>query len=225
MGLLHLVVLSGTNIQILAGIIGAITSRFSKIYSILITILFIILFVIFVSPEAPIVRAAFISILTLVSIVFGRKPMALYLLFLSALLTAVIWPSWINTISFQLSYGASLGLILFAKKPTPKNMTNQNNIYGYIKDELRTTLSAQVFTVPIIFYYFKEISFIAPVANILVSWLIAPIMIFGSLAALIGKIFPFLGLPFAFLSYGLTYYLVFVIEHLSKLPYAFISFK
>src|SRR3989339_2247478 len=80
-GLLHLVVLSGINITLLAAIISSVTKYFSKVISTLITILSIIFFVVFVGPKAPIIRAAFMGVLTHVAIITGRKYYALYGLF------------------------------------------------------------------------------------------------------------------------------------------------
>lgn len=119
-GLLHLVVLSGMNITILASITAGLTQFLGKRISILITILMIILFIVFVGAKAPIIRAGFMGILTLVAIIYGRKNLALYSLFLSLIFIAIFWPKWLTTISLQLSYGATLGIILFGQT-TSKN--------------------------------------------------------------------------------------------------------
>jgi len=218
-GLLHLVVLSGTNITLLITMIGQITRFFSKRTSVVISMLTVIFFIAFVGPQAPVVRAGFMGILTLVAIIYGRKSLAIYSLLLSALFTLVFWPAWFKTLSFRLSYGAALGLILFGK--------NENNkgLIGYIKADFRTSLAAQVFTVPLIFLYFKQVSFISPVANVLVSWLIAPLMVLGFATAILGKINFVLGLIPAYLCHGLLTYMVFVVETLSRLPFAFFQFK
>lgn len=225
-GLLHIVVLSGTNINILVALISKITSGISKRLSILTTILVIIIFIAFVSPQAPIIRAGFTSALTLVSTITGRKSLTLYLLLASAFFTALFWPEWITGISFQLSYGATLGLILFSTKGKKEEKAKSlyTTLKGYCKDEFRTSMAAQVFTVPIIFFYFKQISFIAPIANIGVSWVIAPLMVFGFLTAFLGTIHPIAGLLFSYVCYGLLSYIIFVIEILSKIPYMFIQF-
>lgn len=213
-GLLHIVVLSGMNITILAAIVGNITSFFSKQISIMITILSIILFILFVGPQAPIVRAGIMGILTYVAILTKRKNFVLYSLFLSIIFIAIVFPAWLNTLSFYLSYGATLGIIFFG----PKSKENK------IIQELKTTLSAQVFTAPIIFVYFKQISLIALLANILVAPVIPPLMIFGFLTAILGKIYYILGLIPAYICYGLLTYIIFIVETLSKIPFAFIQF-
>ncbi len=217
-GLLHLVVLSGINITLLVALISSLTSFFSKVISLLLTILVIIIFIVFVGPQAPVIRAGFMGILTSVAILSGRRTYALYALFLSAFLTAVFWPDWIRTISFQLSYAATFGLIFFGQK------IKSSTFLGKIKDELQTSLAAQIFTVPIIFAYFKEISLISPLANLLVALTIAPLMVFGFLAAFLGKINFYLGILPAYICHGLLSYVVLVVDVLAKLPFIYFKF-
>jgi len=213
-GLLHLVVLSGMNITILATIVGSLTYFFSKKLSLLLTILTIILFIIFVGPKAPIVRAGIMGILTYVAVLTGRKNLTLYSLFLSLFFIGLFFPQWFRSLSLYLSYGATIGIIYFGPKPEDK---------GIIK-ELKTTLSAQLLTAPLIFFYFKQISLISPISNILVAPVIPSLMIFGFLTAFLGKINYFLGLIFSYICYGILSYVVFVIEKLSQLPFIFIQF-
>ena len=173
-GLLHIIVLSGMNITILAAIISSLTSFFSKRVSIMITILMIILFILFVGPKAPIIRAGLMGSLSLVAILTGRKNFVLYSLFLSLIFIAIVFPRWLTSISLFLSYGATFGIVFFGQTPS-KN---------WLIKELKITLSAQIFTVPIIFIYFKQISLIAPLSNVLVAPIIPPLMIFGFLILL-----------------------------------------
>lgn len=218
-GLLHLVVLSGINITFLSSIIASLTSKFSKHISILITILTIILFVIFVGPQAPIIRAAIMGVLTLVATISKKRNFVYYSLFLSFLLICVFWPKWINTISLQLSYGATLGIIMFGKSQVKKKC-----LFPDISNNLRISIAAQIFTVPVILFYFKQVSLISPLANLIVSPLIPSLMVFGFLMSVLGKINYFLGLPFAHISFGLLSFIIFVIRHLSELPFIFFQF-
>ena len=213
-GLLHLVVLSGINITLLAAMVSSVTKYFSKVISTMITILTIILFVIFVGPKAPIIRAAFMGLLTHVAIITGRKNYTLYALFLSLIFILIFWPDWLKTVSLQLSYGATLGIILFGQSNSKNNIVNN----------LRLTFAAQVFTVPIIFFYFKQVSLISPLANLLVAETIPPLMVFGFLTAILGKINFFLGYIPSLISYGILSYLVWIIETLAKIPYIFLQF-
>ncbi len=214
-GLLHLVVLSGMNITMLAAIIGSFTKSLPKKLSLFISIVCIVLFVLFVGIQAAVLRAAIMGILSLSAIIYGRKSTALYSLFISFIFFLVFWPESITTISFQLSFGATLGIILFG------NTKAKSSLFWR---ELKPSLAAQLFTTPIIFGYFKQISFIAPLSNLLTAFLIAPIMFFGFLAVILGKIHFFLGIIPATICYVLVSYLVFVINFMSKIPFAWVQF-
>ena len=188
-GLLHLVVLSGMNITLLAGFTTVFTGFFSKRISLLITILIIILFILFVGPKAPIVRAGIMGI-------------------------AIFFPKWLTSLSLLLSYGATLGIILFGYT------SSKNQLWK----ELKVSFAAQIFTAPLIFIYFRQISLISPVSNLLVAPTITPLMIFGFLTAILGKINYFLGLAPAYICYGILTYLVWIVDKLSQLPFAFFQF-
>jgi len=213
-GLLHIVVLSGSNISLLTAIISKSLFFLSKQLSILITILIIVFFIIFVGAQAPIIRAGFMGVLTLVAIIYGRKYTALYVLLLSAIFVALFWPKWLTTLSFQLSYGASLGIILFS----PKKKMN------YFINQFFLSLSAQIFTAPLIFLKFKTVSLISPISNICIAWTIAPLMVFGFLTAFLGKINFYLGLIPSYICYGLLTYVVWIIECLARFPWAYLRF-
>jgi len=223
-GLLHLVVLSGINITLLASIIAPFTNFLSKQLSLLLTILVIILFIIFVGPQAPIIRAGFMGILTLVAVFYGRKTYALYSLFLSLIFIAIFWPKWLNTISLQLSFGATLGIILFGQVKNKRLKNFADFLWLSFWKQLKPSLAAQIFTAPLIFVYFKQISLISPLANLLVAPLIPLLMLFGLTTAILGKINFYLGFLPAWVCYLLLSYVVFVIEILSKIPGIFIKF-
>src|SRR3990167_93664 len=223
-GLLHLVVLSGMNITLLSSIIVAVFSSLGKYLSSLLTILAIFIFIVFVGPEAPIIRAGFMGILTLVAFITGRKNFVFFSLFLSLVFIFLFFRHWLTSISLQLSYAATTGIILFGQ-------TKEINADGWIKKifhsiykEFKLSLSAQIFTVPIIFIYFKQVSLISPLVNVLVAPLVAPIMVFGFLTAFLGKINFLLGLIPACICYGLLSYIVFVVNTLAKIPFAFFNF-
>jgi competence protein ComEC len=208
-GLLHLVVASGTNISILIAIVGSFSGHIGKRLSILISIIIIIFYIYLIGPQAPNIRAAFMGILTLVGFMFGRENLAIIGLFLSIIFIGLVYPKWLTSMSLYLSYGATIGMLLFG---------NIKNSRSWMNKEFVTALSAQIFTTPIIFIYFGQISLISPVANILVSFLIPPLMVMGFITVILGSFNYYLGYLFAMICYGITEYMLIVIRALSNLP-------
>lgn len=217
-GLIHIVVLSGSNISMLSAIImNLIVKHCGYQLSTLITILCISLFVWFVGAEPPVVRAAIMSILSLIALLLGRKTLAIYTLLLSSVVMILVHYEWLTSISFQLSVAATLGIILFGKVASKE--TN-NPLWNYFYDELRISVAAQVFTLPIIFWYFRTISLVAPLANILISWIVAPIMILGLCILFVGSVWWYAGFILSWLAYGMIQVIIWVVELLSVIPFA-----
>lgn len=226
-GLLHMVVLSGMNISCIAGITGMFFHKFSKMTLTLITILIIIFFATLVRSEAPIIRATFCTLSTSVAIIAGKRRAAFYTLFLSYGFIAVLWPSWRFSLSTFLSYGATLGIILHTTGRDCYNKENQTlseKISQHLKQEAWVSLRAHLFTAPFIYYYFKQISLVSVLSNILVSFTIAPLMIFGFLTVFAGTVHRSLGLLPSLLCYGLLQYVIFIVTCVSKIPFALIKF-
>lgn len=223
-GLLHIVVLSGMNITLLVSMISITFARFGRKASGLLSIILIFIFIIFVGPQAPIVRAAIMGIIAIVAILYGYRAISIYILFISAIFIALFWPQWIHTLSFQLSFGATLGIILFAKSEACKSKTKFDIFIHERKQEFRTSLAAQVFTAPLIFFHFKQISLISPIANVLVAPVIAPLMIFGFACAILGKIHFLLGLIPSVLCLGLLTYIIWIVQITSAVPFSFFDF-
>ncbi len=209
-GTLHIVALSGMNISILADLsITTFLRIVSRRIASLLTILIIIGFVWFVGPSASVVRAAIMGCLTLFAVLVGRPNWSIFSYILTVGIMLLVKPSWIGDLSFQLSALATLGIILFGKK--------QKN---FIQDTLQTTLSAQVFTIPLILVTFRRISLVAPLTNILIGWVIAPVTAIGMAGAILGWIWLPMGVVFGWVSWVFLEYLIVMVEWTAKLPFS-----
>ena len=87
-----------------------------------------------------------------------------------------------------------------------------------LRSVLAMTLSAQVFTLPLLIYNFGYISIASLVANILIVPLLPFVMISGFIFALLGLISSFLGWIFSFVSWFLLSYILKVVEIFSSFP-------
>lgn len=212
-GTIHIVALSGMNITIIADIVArALVPIMGKRTASMATILGIVWFVWFVGASSTIVRAAIMGSISLLSIVFGRQYWALLSLVLAVGTMLLINFSWLFDVSFQLSALATLGIILFGK--TEKNILRNN---------LRLTLAAQVFTIPVILFTFHRISLIAPISNLLIGWIIGPLTVLGWATALAGWIWLPLGQIIAWVDWVFLEYLVRMVIVTSKIPFASIE--
>lgn len=233
-GTIHITALSGMNITIIANLtVTTLLSVFSRKIASLLTICIIIGFILFVGPSASVVRAGIMGCLALLAVVTGRKRKTIYLLFVTILLMIAWRPSYIGELSFQLSVLATLGLVLFGSCHVPvqkdehqpiqltdNSTATSSALFIFIKEDFRTTLAAQIFTVPLLAVQLHQVSLIAPVANVAIGFLIAPLTIVGLFLVVIGFILPVLAIPLSWFVWLMLSYIIFIVEHLSLIPFA-----
>ena len=224
-GTLHIIALSGVNISILTNLVARCTLFLGRKIGSMVSIFLIILFVLFVGPSPSIVRAAIMGSLSLLAVYFGKQSWGLLSLILASGTMLLLDYKLISNISFQLSFLATLGIILANRK---LECQRQSGFIGelifWFKENLKLTLSAQIFTLPVIVYNFHRISLIAPVANLLIEWMIQPIMVLGLVTSLMGWLWQPLGIIPAWFTWVPLTYLVTVVEWLAKVPLASVSF-
>ncbi|OGY28237.1 MAG: hypothetical protein A3F33_02290 [Candidatus Woykebacteria bacterium RIFCSPHIGHO2_12_FULL_43_10] len=180
-GTIHVVVVSGYNISLICGWLSGMTRIFSKQITFVLIISCVIFYTLLTGAEAPTIRAAIMGLLVWGSRVAGRVSDSVFLLILTGVVMFVFDHTVLESISFQLSFMATLGIILFGDTlgavfkflPSP------------LSSDLATTLSAQILVLPILVYYFGSVSWISPVVNVLVLWTVPLATILGFLTLLI----------------------------------------
>jgi competence protein ComEC len=224
-GTLHVIALSGINISIIINLIAKITLFMGRKLSCLLTIVLIVSFVVFVGASPSIVRAAIMGSMSLLAVFFGRRDWGLLSLFLSGGIMLLFDLSLMKNISFQLSFLATFGIILANRKgERQQDKSSLRQIIHWFKENLKLTLVAQLFTLPVILYNFRRISLIAPMANIATEWVIQPIMVLGFVTAISGYLWWPLGLiPSWVVWVPLTYFIT-ITEWLAEIPGASINF-
>ncbi len=221
-GLTHIVVISGYNITIIASLLLALFSIFPRRIAFALTLAGILIFTVFVGAGSSVVRAAIMGSIALLAFHVQRKTNVFSALLLAAIIMLIINPKILRfDIGFQLSFMSTLGLIFLSPliekffKWLPK----------LLSEPAALTLSAQVFTIPIILYNFHRLSLIAPLVNVLVLPTIPFVMIVGFIGTIAGFVVTFLGQIINWVSWALLTYIIKVAEFLAKLPLASLEFK
>lgn len=181
-GTMHVVVASGANISLVAQpVVNALAGWLSRPLALIFASVFIWLYTWMAGFEAPVIRAATMASFGFLAQLLGRQKDALASLILAGILMLFINPLLAFDLGFQLSFSATLGILLFY--PRLKRFGQRLPLIG---DGLATTLSAQVFVLPLIYINFKEFSLLSPLVNALILWTIEPLMKLGALLASIG---------------------------------------
>lgn len=244
-GTVHVIALSGMNVSIFVKIVFDMAGRFTgKYIAAATTIVTLMWFLFLVGPSATIVRAAIMAVCTVCSKLFGRKDIPLLGLVFAAGTMILVKPSIIGDISFQLSVAATLGILIFSHDSDNDSfsLVGEEKPGGFVKhvgrlvrhswvslkgtlaSDLKTTLSAQLFTTPLIMYYFHQVSIISPVSNIAVGWLVGPIMILGLFTVTVGMIWLPLGKICSFLVFPFLTMFIVLVRLFASVPFGSFEF-
>jgi competence protein ComEC len=213
-GVLNVIAASGTNVTILAGVLLSTLGFFVKRRRALIfTIIGICFYAVLAGLDPPIVRASLMGLIALGAGLYGRQNQALFALIMTGFAMLCISPDLITNIGFQLSFLATGGLILV--KPRVDSVLHLNNVSSNkmdrtktnnqvklpLAEDLSTTISAQITTIPILVNSFGSYSPISILVNMVVLWMIPILMIMGGLGALASLIWQPLAIPFLYCCY------------------------
>ncbi len=197
-GVAHVVVASGTNVTfVVSFLMGTLTVFFPRRKAIAFVILGIILYLFISGLEAPLIRAAIMSVLVFAAQETGRLVSGWRVLLITAGVMLAFKPDWLVDLGFILSFVSTASLLLFEKRIRDKLFF----VPGFFKEGLSTSLAAQIGVTPILFVTFGQFNIWSPVINALVLWTVPFIMIFGALGGIVGLIVPFFGKLILWLSY------------------------
>jgi len=184
-GLVHLLVLSGQNITLLVGFLNILARRAGRRLQTLITLAVALFYLVVFGNEPPIIRASLMAMLSAMAFSLQSPTLPLFLLGLTSLLMLAWQPSWIHSLSFQLSFGATLGILVFYPF-----LVSRFKPQRFWQDPIFLSLSAQIFTTPLLLLNFRELPLLTLPINVLAAALVEPIMVLGVSLSLFGNLFP-----------------------------------
>lgn len=181
---IHIVVASGQNLTFVSGFFLCLAPLVGRKKSVLISFTAIIFYLFLAGFQIPLLRAAVMLTLASIAKLLNREADTWWILSLTVVSMLIFEPSWINSISFQLSVLATIAVVILA----PEVIKRITFLPEIIKENLVVSLCAQLLTLPIIASNFYQISFIGVIVNALVLWTIPIIMLSGSIAVLAGLV-------------------------------------
>ncbi|MCB9147732.1 MAG: ComEC/Rec2 family competence protein [Caldilineaceae bacterium] len=208
-GTSHTIVISGSNVQIIAALFMALGQRlFGRKRAIWPTLMGIGCYALLVGGDAAVLRAAGMGALFVIATHLGRTSTAIISLAVACWLMMIQNPLTFWDVGFQLSSAATAGLILFSNDVTNlfakiwpgfsgghllADATHgsiagkaKGLLAGFLQDGLLVTIAANLTTLPLVVYYFGRLSVVSFLTNLIVSPVQGFIMIWGSIAILVG---------------------------------------
>ena len=191
-GLIHILSISGSHIALLLALIYGLGRliKLRKRTSLIMGILVAIMYCGVVGGDVPVVRAIMMSILMCMAYVKGRLYQAKQALCICAILCLVYDPFSLFDVSFQLSFGATYGLLIWGKVLYERIQW----LPKWIKTPLVLCVSAQLLILPLQLYYFHYIS----IASLLAACIVAPLLDISIVLIFISTVISYV-LPISFL--------------------------
>lgn len=217
-GIRHITAVSGMHVAILTSILMTflVGLGFWKKQAFYFTITLIMLFIIMTGLQPSAIRAGIMAGLFLLAQYLGRPKVSSRAIVFAAAIMLVHNPLLLKLdVGFQLSFLAMMGIIYLM--PTFKKWVKSG--------VLAMTLSAQVFTLPILIYNFSYMSAVAPLTNILIVPFLPFIMGLGFLSAIFGIVFQPLGWILSWPTWLLLTYVTKIVDWFSQIPWAALTIE
>lgn len=228
-GMTHIIAISGFNIAILIVILVTLSQPLlGRRGAVLFAVAGIAFYTLLVGADASVVRAAIMgTVYLLTSRWLGRPAFSVASLLLAGMVMTAIRPLTLWDVGFQLSFAATLSLMLYADPLT--RWTRQRllqwldrgvveKLMGVLSEAVIITLAAQILTLPLIVGHFGQLSLVSLVANALILPAQPGVMIVGGLATLLGMVVPLLGQVVGWVAWLFLSYTIWWVRALAAVP-------
>jgi competence protein ComEC len=213
-GLAHALAASGFQVSLILAVLLALTQRVSAKTQFILGTIALVIFVCLTGVQPSVMRAAVMGLGALVALVMQRKIKPLGSILAAASILLVLNPLWIWDLGFELSFLATLGLLV-----TVPPLTKQLDwCPPAIASLIAVPIAASLWTLPLQLYAFGLFAPYSVAANITSTPLIAAISIGGVISALMGLIWPLAGSALAWLLYYPTHWLIGLVQFFCWLP-------
>lgn len=232
-GTAHIIAISGFNMGVLAVVFTWLFSRIvNRYWAAFLSALAIVIYTVFVGGSPAVVRASIMAVTAFGGHLIGRRQSALNALGFTAALMCLVNPFLLWDVSFQLSFAATLGLVLFAE---PLQSWADSRLASRLPEEqvakvstplsqyVLFTLAAQLTTLPVIAIHFGRISLSSLLANPLILPVQPPLLIMGGISTVVGAILPGLGRVLSLFVWPLAAYTNWLVERLSRIAIGSVS--
>jgi competence protein ComEC len=230
-GVVHVLVVSGANFALVTGLVylllRAVCIPLRGVYAA--TMGFAFLFAAIVGFSAPVVRAGVLVELYLFARLYGRDATPGNLVALSAFLILLAHPPALFDVSFQLSFGATAGLVFFLPRwnavLAPIRERVCRNRFGrfawmWFVQTFLATFAVELVLTPALAWHFGRFTWVGVLANLPVVLLIAGISVASAMAAFAGLVYAPVGGFLANAALGGFALLLPVVRWFAQLPNA-----
>lgn len=192
-GIVHIIAISGMHMALLFALLNVCVGRLSRLpmgkwIKLFIQLTSIWVFTWITGGSASVLRAAIIFSALSLGETLGRKNQPFNSLAGSAVFLLLINPFFLQDAGFLLSYAAVIGILLLAK-PLYRSVYTSNPLLSAIWQLNAVTIAAQLFTLPLILYFFHRFPLYFLCTNIIAIPL-SGLILYGEILILLLSAFP-----------------------------------
>ncbi|MCT7970040.1 ComEC/Rec2 family competence protein [Laspinema sp. D1] len=213
-GLAHVLAASGFHVAVILGLVRAVTRRFSEKAQFGYGAAVLIIYVFVTGGSPSVLRAALMGSAALLAPLMQRQVNALGSLLLAATFLLIWNPLWIWDLGFQMSFLATLGLLV----STPAVLKRLDWLPPAIASLIAVPIAVSVWVLPLQLYTFGVLAPYSIKLNILLSLPLAGITLGGFISAIAAAIWPLAGTAVAWLLYYPLKLTIAIVEFVSQLP-------
>ena len=227
-GIRHVIAVSGLHVSILFSLIYIVAFR-RRLSTALLGIPALLLFAAVAGFTPSVNRACIMQVLMILALLLNQDYDPPTALAFAVLVLLAVNPMTITSVSFQLSVCCIIGIFMFSGRVSgyilnkfghPTGSSIGAKIARGIASGAGVTLSAMVFTTPLVAWYFGTVSLVGVFTNILTLWAVTTIFYGIMLSCVLGWIWLPLGKMAAWIISWLIRYVLFVAKLLSSFPLA-----
>ncbi|MBC2855921.1 MAG: ComEC/Rec2 family competence protein [Cetobacterium sp.] len=217
-GTAHLLVISGLHISVIISLIIYLLkfSPLSKEIQYVLTLIFLTGYIISIGFYPSVTRAYIMGVIFILGNIIYEKVDPRKSLALAFSTSLLIFPYWLTSVSFILSYWA-VGTILFIYPYIPKPKKIKNKWFLKFYNNISLIITIQLSMTPIFIYYFNSLPLLAFLANLVIIPIGTIFIILAFVSLLLSNIY--LGgalMPLTNICYE---FLIFTVDFFSIIPY------
>ena len=223
-GTIHVVVVSGYNVSLVYNMVVKLLGSPYRTRNLILGVFVTLFYALLSGFEPPVVRSWLMGSIVALGKFYGRKFNVLQVLLLTGLLLIIFNPDYLYSLSFQLSFLATLSLVLFEAPISARSKKLLKNDF-VMSEDLNATVAAQILIWPYLSFKFGQVSLVSPLINALILWTVPLATVWGGLFLLVSNLG---GLPTKIISQLVFLpldFFVSLIRFFSGLEFASINFK
>jgi ComEC/Rec2-related protein len=224
-GVVHLVVVSGTNVVLLSSLLIENLAQFLGRKKTIVGVLTLVWgYAGMVGWEPPVIRAVLLVSILYWAQLLGRKFDVWRSLILVVAMMVIADRTMIGGVSFWLSFLAFIGVISQLRINNYELRIKNKYILNMVGNFI-TTVWVSLWITPVMAMVFGKISLISPFTNLLVMFLAETVFVVGGVGVAAGLIWPFLGEVVLILILPLLKYFVVITEWMGNMKWASFEVK